>query len=1059
MKNRIKKTITILIVSIVLVLAPVVNVFAERVSPNVSDTVIRNTLETLTTEARAAHAGHVFYDCTVLSHRLYPGTTVKGKNLTKDGKINNFYAGSGTPGGTRGVGAWLEKKVGGEVEDGAIWCDEDGVKLMEVFAQQIGVSKKDLLCGAGNTPGLFRNENKKGECDLGSSSNHGWNPNWSSFIGGLYDKYAEEHNWKYRWSDVGNDGWEYPSVIGYSMYVAEVTEGCGKSAGATKPSVGYITTALNFVNEKAEVTDDWYYGEDGDHVVPKTANGKHHAFVAKANNATCKDMIGYANKKSGDFKKEIEQLIKDGCKAAYEAQYNKAKDSIENGSSNDKLTAAVAEYEAMLAANDFTDDTDNGGLECKDTENLASVTQAAWDDTDSEEEVTCFTAGASLGWILCPILDQLTSTVNSIYDSVIAPYLKMNVNIIDPNSTVGVATFTGWQTFQTIANVILVLFFLIIIFSQLTGVGIDNYNIKKSLPKIITAAILINLSYILCEVAVDISNITGAGIKSLFDGLVGDVTITNVEYNGTSNAVSNGAAAITGGFGVLAVLVGAVTLYTNGAAVLVPLVIGAISVAVSIFFAFILLSIRKAAVVILIVISPVAFAMYMLPNTKKIFDKWFKAFQGILLLYPICGALIGGGNYVSKLLLSTGGGSADFFFAISAMIIGVVPVFFIPSLLKQSFAAMGNIGARISGIGKMAKGKATGMTRRGIENSRVGDMLNARKRYVAHTREQKHAARQGEYNVRKARGTLKRMGDKNIAAMSSTERAKYQTATGMVNAENKRMQDVYSSRFMSLSDGDINDQLEAMGNSGKMDANMAVAAISSYTNKGDAIAAVAKLSESEAWNKMSADDRSMITGALVSDKSNAVLSSYGKLLGANPKNKDGIGGISLSEAISGSYTNAEGVSVKLSGGSIESKIKGMSEDTMVNQDKDVLEYMANNDMADMFNQAQVGQFISKSDGHSSHSQQGQKVLARRTDLADDIASLTDEQFSGVKSETIDGARKIRTEIRTRDTSIDEKMTDSDLMIEKTVERKAKSTYANENLRGSMDAKHTTIAKS
>lgn len=316
--------------------------------------------------------------------------------------------------------------------------------------------------------------------------------------------------------------------------------------------------------------------------------------------------------------------------------------------------------------------------------------------SDSDEEVTCYTAGGSLGWILCPILEFTTDAVDTLYNSVIEPYLVMDATLFTSGS--GDKTYEAWQTFQGIANICFVILFIFVIFSQLTGVGIDNYGIKKILPKLITAALLINLSYIICEVAIDISNIVGSGIKSIFDNLMTDVTINSITVeNGTNVDGLN--TVITGGVALLATIVGAVALYTNGAAILIPLFIAAISVLVSIFFLFVLLSLRKAAVIILVVVSPIAVGCYMLPNTKKLFDRWFKALQGMLLLYPIAGALVGGGNYVSKVLLSTGNGTSDFFFALSAMIIGIVPIFFIPGLLKSSFAAIGNVGAKLSAMG------------------------------------------------------------------------------------------------------------------------------------------------------------------------------------------------------------------------------------------------------------------------------------------------------------------------------------------------------------------------
>ncbi len=78
--------------------------------------------------------------------------------------------------------------------------------------------------------------------------------------------------------------------------------------------------------------------------------------------------------------------------------------------------------------------------------------------------------------------------------------------------------------------------------------------------------------------------------------------------------------------------------------------------------------------------------------------------KGLLLVYPICGAMIGGGNFVSKVLLAAGAGSSTLFSAFSAIAVGAIPVFFVPTVLKQSFAAIGNLGAKISGLGQRASG-------------------------------------------------------------------------------------------------------------------------------------------------------------------------------------------------------------------------------------------------------------------------------------------------------------------------------------------------------------------
>ncbi|MBR3264004.1 hypothetical protein IKF94_02095, partial [Candidatus Saccharibacteria bacterium] len=130
---------------------------------------------------------------------------------------------------------------------------------------------------------------------------------------------------------------------------------------------------------------------------------------------------------------------------------------------------------------------------------------------------------------------------------------------------------------------------------------------------------------------------------------------------------------------------------------------------IGILFFFVLLGARQAGIIMLVVVSPVAFAAYMLPNTKTFFDKWLKAFEGLLLLFPICGIIMGGSAFASKILMTV---DLGFLGNLVAMLVGVVPFFFIPGLLRSAFAAMGNIGARISGAGQRLGRGLAGMAGR-----------------------------------------------------------------------------------------------------------------------------------------------------------------------------------------------------------------------------------------------------------------------------------------------------------------------------------------------------------
>ena len=348
------------------------------------------------------------------------------------------------------------------------------------------------------------------------------------------------------------------------------------------------------------------------------------------------------------------------------------------------LTAQKPENEEIAAGNAKLDD------------NIYS------DDTSSTdaEETACQKGASNLGWIVCPIIQALSDAAGNLYEDVVSPALNMESELTNNDSVK-----SAWSTFRNIANTAFVILLLVVILSQVTGLGISNYGIKKILPKIIVTALLVNFSFIICQICLDASNIVGVNIRHLFESLETEVgsSITTTISSGESSTFNIDAGlvvGIAGGLGGLAAILIA------GWVILIPVLITLITTVVSLLFAFVLLYVRKAIIILLVAISPLAFVCYALPNTKKLFDKWLKAMEGMVLLYPICGALIGAGDYAGHLLLSASSASnADSLIVLAALLVTVVPFFLVPSLLRGSFKALGSIGAAIGGFGlKTSKG-------------------------------------------------------------------------------------------------------------------------------------------------------------------------------------------------------------------------------------------------------------------------------------------------------------------------------------------------------------------
>lgn len=322
------------------------------------------------------------------------------------------------------------------------------------------------------------------------------------------------------------------------------------------------------------------------------------------------------------------------------------------------------------------------------------------DEGGSGQSDPCFKEAGALGWVLCPIISGLSDLGSKAYKWVENNFLQIRASIFS-DSTSGVES--AWKNVRDIANVGFAIMLLVVIFSQITGVGIDNYGIKKILPKLIVCAIVINLSYVVCQILVDLSNIFGKGLNDLLSGMgpALSVNVNNYEASGWQSAT-------VWGTGVVGVAIIMIVSY-GGLGAIMMLFLALLACVIAVIMLFAILVIRQAGVVVCVIIAPIAILCYLLPNTEKVYKKWFSLLKGLLLVYPICGLVVGAGDFMSRIfgnLAASGNDWTQLGFALGAMIVQVLPYFFIPAILKGSLAAMGDIGAKISRFGRGLSGRA-----------------------------------------------------------------------------------------------------------------------------------------------------------------------------------------------------------------------------------------------------------------------------------------------------------------------------------------------------------------
>ena len=362
-------------------------------------------------------------------------------------------------------------------------------------------------------------------------------------------------------------------------------------------------------------------------------------------------------------------------------------DCIAKNSGLDKDT--VNNNKAPIAWDDIKKDVDTSG-------------SAATEESKADEAKNSCGLAES-GWFICPVMTLMGGIADQAYNT-ISMFLDISPKIFSDDSSTGGAK-QAWSFFRDIANVIFVLLFLWVIFSQVSSIGISNYGIKKILPKLIVGAILINLSFYLCQLAIDLSNILGYSLKEIIESAASQIGGGTVDW---SAIVLSGLAAVgTAIFAFLAI----------GGPVLLSTLLVLLAILVT-------LIVRQAVIILLVAISPLAFAAWLLPNTEVLFKKWVSTFRGLLVIFPVISLLYGAGKLAGAILVNT----SEPLMQIAAMAAPILPLGATPFVLKSSLNSLGSIGAKLGGLNSAAAGR---LKNSALNDSRYSEAKNRLKAKAA----------------------------------------------------------------------------------------------------------------------------------------------------------------------------------------------------------------------------------------------------------------------------------------------------------------------------------------
>lgn len=330
---------------------------------------------------------------------------------------------------------------------------------------------------------------------------------------------------------------------------------------------------------------------------------------------------------------------------------------------------------------------------------------------------TCESNGTlGLEWIFCPILRGIDKVVNSFYGEVekqLCFKVGANVTAGDTRCTESVGYLTpkvkdAWSSIRIIATSLLVIAMLVMVISQaLGGNFLDAYTIRKLLPKLVVAAILIQISWYLGKFAVGLFNDIGTGIGDLLTAPFGP----NVSDIDNALAPIGRTGVLT--LGLFSAVIATAAVF-SGLTVMGIVLLG-VPVVLAVLVGYLVLVFRQILILLCILIIPLALVAWVLPGTERYWKLWRETFVKLLVMFPMIMALIAAGR-----IFGTVGGKAGGITGLIIVLVGFFgPLAVLPKTFNWGGAALGALGGAVINGTKGLRGKPKEIALSGAQTNRA----------------------------------------------------------------------------------------------------------------------------------------------------------------------------------------------------------------------------------------------------------------------------------------------------------------------------------------------------
>ncbi|MFA7314979.1 MAG: hypothetical protein WC025_03585 [Candidatus Magasanikbacteria bacterium] len=235
---------------------------------------------------------------------------------------------------------------------------------------------------------------------------------------------------------------------------------------------------------------------------------------------------------------------------------------------------------------------------------------------------TQFAHAGVVEWIVQGISSMLLSLAQ-IAMALAIFFLRYFITLASYNDYINVSVVKlGWVMVRDVANMFFVVSLLVIAFA--TILGIEKYEWKKSLVKLIAMAILINFSNLIAQLIIDAAHVFTITFLNAVSASAGGNLINMFSMDHITKIITNGNIGDN---------VQGATLSIFGASALA--FVFAAGTAVTIGAYAIVMVLRIVVLWALIILSPLAYLFSALPKGEKYASKWWSEFTNHVIVAPV----------------------------------------------------------------------------------------------------------------------------------------------------------------------------------------------------------------------------------------------------------------------------------------------------------------------------------------------------------------------------------------------------------------------------------------